>query len=90
METVERTGHKDTVAEMMGIVEENPFEPTPGHRLEKLVGYPRDTYSRRITGFHRFIYEVLPNTEKLINAKTGEIYKGIVKIVSMWGHNYNK
>jgi len=73
MDTAERHGYKDTISEMMGIVEQNPFEPTPGHRFEKLVGYPKDTYSRRITKFHRFIYEVLPNTAKLRNEKTGEI-----------------
>jgi Txe/YoeB family toxin of toxin-antitoxin system len=88
MEIAEREGCKDRISEMMGIIEQNPFEPTPGHRFEKLMGYPADTYSRRITGFHRFIYEVLPNTEKLRNEENGEIYQGFVKVVSMWAHNY--
>jgi len=88
MKIAEREGYKDKISEMMGIVEQNPFEPTPGHRFEKLVGYPKDTYSRRITGFHRFIYEVLPNPAKLKNEKTGEIYQGFVKVISLWAHKY--
>jgi len=40
---------------------------------------------RRINRQHRFIYEVLPNTENLTDAN-GVSYKGIVKIIRMWTH----
>jgi len=73
-----KNGFKDKIDEMIETVERNPFEPTPGHRFERLKGNLQDQYSRRITGFHRFIYEVYPNSEELKDEKTGKLYDGIV------------
>ena len=41
--------------------------------------------SRRINRQHRFVYEVLPNSEELKDPD-GELYEGIIKVISMWTH----
>jgi Txe/YoeB family toxin of toxin-antitoxin system len=80
---IERAGLKKEVAKIMGTVERDPYEQS--QRFEKLVGNMKDKCSRRINYHHRFVYEVLPNTENLKDAN-GELYEGIVKVISMWGH----
>jgi Txe/YoeB family toxin of toxin-antitoxin system len=79
---VERAGLKPKIAEIIRTIREDPFEPS--QQFEKLTNL-KNTYSRRINYFHRFVYEVLPNTEKLKDVN-GEPYEGIVKIIRMWGH----
>ena len=65
------------------IVSENPYQNPPPY--EKLVGDLQGYYSRRINEQHRFIYDVLPNTDNLKNEN--EIpYKGVVHILRMWTH----
>jgi Txe/YoeB family toxin of toxin-antitoxin system len=88
-EKVERSKCKDRVAEIHGVIEHEPYEPTPGHFFEKLKGYKNETFSRHIDYHHRFVYEVLPNPEGLKNEK-GEPYKGIVRVLRMWAHIYKK
>jgi Txe/YoeB family toxin of toxin-antitoxin system len=82
-------GFKDRIDEIFKTVQHDPYEPVPGHYFEKLVGYKNDTYSRHINYHHRFIYEILPNAEGLRNEK-GELYKGIVRVLRVWAHDYRK
>jgi len=74
---------------MSGIVERNPFEPTPGHRFEKLKGYNPPIYTRRIDRKNRFVYTVEDNAEEAKDEASGEPYTGIVYIHRMWGHYPN-
>jgi Txe/YoeB family toxin of toxin-antitoxin system len=80
-------GLKEKVAVIIRTVRNNPYEESQGFELLKhdLKG----ACSRRINRQHRFVYEVLPNTEDLKDDK-GEPYEGIVKVVSMWTHYHKK
>ena len=80
---IARSKLKLKVDEIIRTVKENPYEPT--QEFEKLTQDFVGAYSRRINKQHRFIYTIEPNSEGLQN-DDGEIYKGIVKIVSMWTH----
>jgi len=74
------------LADILNTVQRGPHEPT--QQYEKLLGSRNPArYSRRINKYHRFIYAVIPNIE---NAKdeNGIPYEGIVKVASMWAHNY--
>jgi Txe/YoeB family toxin of toxin-antitoxin system len=82
-----RAGLKDKVKEIQRVVRRDPYEPTPGHRFEKLTDRMKNKYSRRITGFHRYIYEILENDEKRED-KSGTPYEGIVRVLRMWAHEY--
>jgi Txe/YoeB family toxin of toxin-antitoxin system len=84
-EIAKRAGFSPKIAEILNTVRDNPFKPTQG--FEKLVGNLKDNYSRKISRHHRFVYDIQPNTEKL-KGKDGKLFDGIVKIISMWGHNY--
>jgi len=84
-ETAKRAGFSLKIAEILNTVRETPFKRSQG--FEKLVGNLKDNYSRQINHQHRFVYDVQPNNEKLID-KNGKLFDGIVKIISMWGHNY--
>jgi Txe/YoeB family toxin of toxin-antitoxin system len=83
LEKLKRSGLGKKAKELVCIVEENPFKTPP--RYEKLVGDLLDYYSRRINDQHRFVYEVLPNTENLED-DNGVRYEGIVKVLRMWTH----
>ena len=65
------------------IVRDNPYQNPPPY--EKLTGDLDGYYSRRINRQHRFVYDVLPNTNNLKD-ENGEPYQGIVKIIRMWTH----
>ena len=80
---VERAGLKAKTAEIIRTVRNNPYEDSQG--FEKLKGDLKDAFSRRINRQHRFVYEILPNDEGAKDA-SGELYKGIVKVISMWTH----
>ncbi|MCL2254529.1 MAG: Txe/YoeB family addiction module toxin [Lachnospiraceae bacterium] len=69
--------------ELVAIVSEDPFKNPPPY--EKLMGDLLGYYSRRINDQHRFVYELLPNTDKLKN-EDGIVYKGIVRVLKMWTH----
>ena len=68
---------------LVGVVSNNPYQSPPLY--EKLVGDLQSYYSRRINKKHRFIYDILPNTENLKDAN-GNPYKGIVHVLRMWTH----
>jgi len=82
---VKRVGLKPQAGEIIKTVRENPYEPSQG--FEKLTGNLFGMYSRQINYHHRFIYEILPNIEKLSD-KYGKPYDGIVFVLRMWGHPY--
>jgi|TergutMp193P3_1026864.scaffolds.fasta_scaffold32856_2 Txe/YoeB family toxin of toxin-antitoxin system len=89
LETAKKNGCGVEINKILKVVERDPFEPTPGHRFEKLVGELKDHYSRRINYHNRFIYTVLPNTE---GAKDiyGKPYEGVVRIHKCWEHKYKR
>ena len=61
----------------------DPFEVSQS--FEKLKGDLQGLYSRRLNRQHRFVYQVFPNTDG-VKDKTGVLYDGIVKVISMWTH----
>ena len=69
--------------ELLDLVEKSPFQSPPPYKV--LKGDKQGAYSRRINKKHRFVYSVLPNSYNEKDEK-GELYEGIVKIVSMWTH----
>ena len=82
-EWLKRAGLSGKAKELARIVTTNPFQMPPPY--EKMTGDLQGYYSRRINRKHRFVYEVLPNTDNLADEK-GTPYKGIVKIIRMWTH----
>ena len=82
-ERLSRAGLSDKAKNFVRIVRQNPFQSPPPY--EALKGDRRGAYSRRINRQHRFVYEVLPNTENLKD-EDGMPYEGIVKIIRMWTH----
>ena len=80
---VERAGLKPKAIEIRNTIRVNPFEVSQS--FEKLKGDLQGSCSRRLNRQHRFIYQVLPNTEGAKD-KNGNLYEGIVKVISMWTH----
>ena len=66
---------------LLKIIKADPYKTPP--RFEKMTGDLDGYYSRRINRQHRLVYDVLPNTENLLN-ENGVPYKGIVKVLRMW------
>jgi len=69
--------------EFMAIVSENPYQNPPPY--EKLSGNLRGFCSRRINEQHRFVYNVLPNLDSMVDSN-GVLYEGIVHVLRMWTH----
>ena len=65
------SGLKDKAQELLGIIENNPFQTPPPY--EKLVGDLAGAYSRRINIQYRLVYQVLEK-EKAI------------KVLRLWTH----
>lgn len=80
---IEQAKLKSKATELIHIVSHDTYQTPPEY--EALKGSRKGAYSRRINRQHRFIYEVLPNTDLLKN-DMGEPYKGIVKVIRMWTH----
>jgi Txe/YoeB family toxin of toxin-antitoxin system len=80
---VERAGLKLKAAEIITTVRKDPYEET--QFFERLKGDMKGACSRRLNRQHRFVYEVLPNAERLRDAN-GELFEGIIKVISMWTH----
>ena len=80
---VERAGLKPKAAEIIKTIRNNPYEESQD--FEMLKYDLKGSYSRCITRQHRFVYEVLPNTEGLKDIND-ELYEGIIKVISMWTH----
>ena len=83
---LENTGLDKIAIKLLYIISKNPFQNPPS--FEKLQGDLKGLYSRRINKQHRLIFDVLQNTENVLDAN-GTPYKGIVKIIRMWTH-YDK
>jgi Txe/YoeB family toxin of toxin-antitoxin system len=79
---LEQAGLKPKAIIILRIVKQNPFQNPP--QYEKLSGL-RDTYSRRINRQHRFVYQILPNTNGE-NDENGVPFHGVVKVIRMWTH----
>ena len=77
------TAYLRNIKGIIDIVSENPYQNPPPY--EKLVGDLQGYYSRRINDQHRFIYDVLPNTDN-IKDENEMPYKGIVHVLRMWTH----
>ena len=82
-EKIEQSKLKPQVDEIMATVKENPYKPTQG--FEKLTQDLKGAYSRCINKQYRFVYTIEPNYEGLRN-EMDELYKGVIKVVSMWTH----
>ena len=80
---IKRAGLQPITDKLVDIIRKDPFQNPPPY--EALKGDRKGSYSRRINKQHRFVYQVLPNTENLID-ETGTPYEGIVKIIRMWTH----
>jgi len=80
-EKAKKAGYGSKIKELIDIVQNNPYRTPPPYK--KLRGDLRGYYSRRINDQHRLIYDVLPNIDELRD-KNGELYKGIVRVSSMW------
>ena len=78
---LENSGYDIKAKELLSIIKRNPFEPP----YKKLVDNMKGCYSRRINKQHRIVYEILPNTENIVDAN-GVIYEGIAHILRMWTH----
>jgi len=68
---LKRAGMWKKAGELLGILEENPFENPPP--FEKLIGDLNGIYSRRINIQHRLTYTVFEETRT-------------VRILRMWTH----
>jgi toxin YoeB len=75
------------IAKILKTVERTPYEESQG--FERLKHDLSGMCSRHINQKHRFVYVVLPNTE---NRKDGDgaLFKGIVRVISMWNHYGDK
>ena len=80
---IERAGLKPKAAEIIKTVRKNPYDESQG--FEFLKYDLKGSCSRRITLQHRFVYEVLANTDGSKDAD-GNLYDGIIKVISMWTH----
>ena len=78
-----QAGLSEKAKELTRIVQNDPYK-TPPH-YEKLSGNLEGYYSRRINRQHRFVYDVLPNIDNLVDDNNVP-YEGIVKILQMWTH----
>ena len=59
LEKVLASNLKNKLKYLLGIIEENPFEPP----YEKLIGDMQGAYSRRINIQHRLVYQVCEEEE---------------------------
>jgi len=80
---IRQAGLKPKADEIIDTVEKDPYEPSQS--FEELKGDLKGAYSRRLNKQHRFVYQVLPNTDGLKDLG-GELYEGIIKVLSMWTH----
>ena len=85
-ELIEQAGLKEKTKRLLDILKVYPYQTPPTY--EKLVGNLSGFYSRRINLQHRLVYQVLSNSEGLVDSE-GNKYEGAVKVVRMWTHYEN-
>jgi Txe/YoeB family toxin of toxin-antitoxin system len=83
VEKLKQAGLSGKTKFLIDVVSRNPFEIPPPY--EKLSGDLHHYYSRRINIQHRFVYQVLPNTNNLLD-ENDKPYDGIVRVLRMWTH----
>jgi Txe/YoeB family toxin of toxin-antitoxin system len=83
VEKLKQSGLAEKARYLVAVVSNNPFQIPPPY--EKLTGDLQGYYSRRINIQHRFVYEVLPNTNNLTDENNAR-YDGIVHALRMWTH----
>ena len=71
------------IRELLAILETDPLQNPPPY--EQLTGNLSGAFSRRINRQHRLVYEILGNSPGYKDP-SGELYKGIVKIIRLWTH----
>ena len=71
------------IRELLAILETDPLQNPPP--FEWLTGNLSGAISRRINRQHRLVYEIL-NNDAGLKDPSGELYKGIVKIIRLWTH----
>jgi len=86
-DTCRRAGFGKQLANILNTVRNSPYDSSQG--FERLKGNLKGLCSRQIDFNNRFLYMVLPNTEKAVD-EHGNLYDGVVYIVRAWGHNYKK
>jgi Txe/YoeB family toxin of toxin-antitoxin system len=69
--------------QLIEMVEKNPYQNPPPYEIMK-HDY-KGAISRRINRKHRFVYEILPNTDNLKD-EAGVPFIGVIKIITMWTH----
>ena len=78
---IERSGLRSKVEEIIKTVTSDPFEYSQS--FEELKGRLKGKYSRRINKVHRFVYEILPNTDN--EADENKVpYDGIIWVLTIW------
>ena len=83
LDKAKRAGYGKKIKELIIIVTDNPYKTPPYY--EKLTGDLQGYYSRRINEQHRFVYDVLPNSDNLKD-ENDIPYIGIVHILRLWTH----
>ena len=71
------------IRELLAILKADPLQNPPPY--ERLTGNLSGAFSRKINQQHRLVYEILPNSPGY-KESSGELYKGIVKIIRLWTH----
>lgn len=79
----QNTPLRTKIEELFALLKTNPFQTPPP--FERLTGDLSGALSRRINRQHRLVYEIL-NNDAGLKDPSGELYKGIVKIIRLWTH----
>jgi Txe/YoeB family toxin of toxin-antitoxin system len=82
-EKIKGTNLLPKLKKIMATVRRDPYEKS--QRFERLKYDLAGMCSRHLNQYHRFLYEVLPNSENLLD-KEGNPYEGIVNVASMLTH----
>lgn len=88
VKSIKLNGLRERFDEIAEVLRRDPYEDTPGHFFEALLGNLKGAYSRRINYHNRVVYTVHPNTESLVDPKTQKLFDGIVLVHRAWGHEY--
>ena len=83
LQKLKQSGLARQAKEITEILMKNPYQTPP--RFEKLAGDLCDYFSRRINIQHRYIYQIIPNDDRL-HDENGVMYVGIVHVLRMWTH----
>ena len=68
---------------LLDIIASDPCQYPPSYEI--LSWDLRGSFSRRINGQHRLVYDVVSNSENILSPE-GIPYDGIVRVKRMWSH----